>query len=79
MATYQSNMPTIYETQMSVETSNTEHIFVPPCLCFKDILVPKKYGFCQEPMKRSVRVESTWVVTHGYMRAIVRIFLYSYP
>jgi hypothetical protein len=28
---------------------------------------------------RSVRDESTWVVTHGYMKAMLGIPLYSYP
>jgi hypothetical protein len=30
-------------------------------------------------VKRSVRDESTWVVTHVYMKAMIGIFLYSYP
>jgi hypothetical protein len=33
----------------------------------------------QEPVSRSVRDESTWVVTHLYMKAMLGISLYSYP
>jgi hypothetical protein len=33
----------------------------------------------QKKFKRSVRVGSTWVITHGYMKAIIGISLYSYP
>jgi hypothetical protein len=33
----------------------------------------------QEPVQRSVRDESTWVVTHLYMEAMLGISLYSYP
>jgi hypothetical protein len=30
-------------------------------------------------MKRLVRNESTWVVTHLYMETMLGIFLYNYP
>jgi hypothetical protein len=33
----------------------------------------------QEPVKRSGRVESTWVVTHLYMKAMLGISLYICP
>jgi hypothetical protein len=33
----------------------------------------------QELVKRSGRDESTWVVTHLYMKAMLGISLYSYP
>jgi hypothetical protein len=29
--------------------------------------------------KDQLRVKSTWIVTHGYMKAIAGILLYSYP
>jgi hypothetical protein len=32
----------------------------------------------QELVKRSVKDESTWVVTHLYMEAMLRLSLYSY-
>jgi hypothetical protein len=41
-------------------------------------ILPKAiYMFNAIPIK--VRNESTWVITHVYMKAMVGIFLYSYP
>jgi hypothetical protein len=33
----------------------------------------------EKNMQKLVRVESTWVVIHGCMKAIVGISLYTYP